>query len=117
MKSKSFFHEIEKWSNIKKILFIPVLMAVLCLVGYPASAGADRIYCYSTKQEAGYPWRVSGLLLHGIICLCILDRLVIVMRTRGHVAVTDFFDDWPDFRAGKLNKKAIAASKTAVMAF
>ena len=34
MKSKSFFHEIEKWSNIKKILFIPVLMAVLCLVGY-----------------------------------------------------------------------------------
>lgn len=34
MKSKSFFNEIEKWSNIKKILFIPVLMAVLCLVGY-----------------------------------------------------------------------------------
>ena len=82
-----------------------------------APAGADRICCYSTKQEAGYPWRVSGLLLHGIICLCILDRLVIIMGTRGHIAATDFFDDWPDFRAGKLNKKAIAASKTAVMAF
>lgn len=82
-----------------------------------APAGADRICYYSTKQEAGYPWRVSGLLLHGIICLFILDRLVIIMGIRGHVAVTDFFDDWPDFRAGKLNKKAIAASETAVMAF
>lgn len=34
MKSKNFFNEIGKWSNIKKILFVPVLMLLLCLSGY-----------------------------------------------------------------------------------
>ena len=31
---KKLFSDIEGWSNIKKVLFVPVLMAVLCLAGY-----------------------------------------------------------------------------------
>lgn len=34
MKRKVFLNGIEKWSNLKKILFIPVLMLALCLAGY-----------------------------------------------------------------------------------
>ena len=40
-----------------------------------------------------------------------------VLATRGRFAITDFFNGLPDFRAGRLNKRAIAASETAVMAF
>ena len=40
-----------------------------------------------------------------------------VLGTRERFAITDFFNALPDFRAGRLNKRAIAASETAVMAF
>lgn len=31
---KNLFVNIEKWSNVKKVLFVPVLLVLLCLVGY-----------------------------------------------------------------------------------
>ena len=69
-----------------------------------ATTGADRFCLYSTKQETGYFWRVSGLLLYGIISCNIMDGLVMLLGIMGRGIATDFFSDPPDFGADRLNK-------------
>ena len=68
-----------------------------------APTGTDMICHYSTKQEAGYFCRVSGLLLYRIISLSIKDRLVILLGAKGYIVATDFFSNLPTFGASRLN--------------
>lgn len=47
MKVRNYFGDIEKWSNIKKILFIPAIMVTMCLAGYLMLV---LVYCIPTDS-------------------------------------------------------------------